>query len=634
MRSENPSIYQTAAVRRRHRSARRIALRRGLVAIVVLLVLAALVGFAFGGSRTKLARGLEISGVDVSGLTRAQAAALLAARAGEVARVPVTLVAGGRSFRVSASQLGVEANWDAAVLSARAEGDGFGPVRGFRRLRTRVFGAGVTPPLTAYTSAVHYKLDKIAASVDRASVDARLERKGLRVTVVPARSGRRLDRTASADLIVRALGSLERGAAVTLPVVTTEPGVREGALAQAPRRAEIALSAPLHLVHGETRWMLPRWRIAALLDLPSGGETGVALAGSGAEGYMERLARVVGREPRDARFQVTAGGTIEVVPSSPGRELDMPATLRALTTAAFSPAERTAQLAVRVTAPQRTTAAARAMGITGVVGSYTTTYGGTPGRVHNVRLVAGLIDGTLIAPGKTFSFNETTGERNAEKGFAAAPVIINGELQNGIGGGVCQVSTTVFNAAFEAGLRIDRRTNHALYISHYPLGRDATVNYPDLDLRFTNDTDKWLLLRTFVGSGSLTVNLYGAPLDRRVETETSPLAVTGEVPVKKVDDPRLRRGKRIVEEAGAPPRETSVHRTVFAADGSLLHDDVWRSSYVGEPSIVRVGTKKPAKPPKPATADPGAVTAPPGEPIGSEPLLPGQTGPAPAPTLP
>ena len=81
------------------------------------------------------------------------------------------------------------------------------------------------------------------------------------------------------------------------------------------------------------------------------------------------------------------------------------------------------------------------MGITGVVGSYTTTYGGTPGRLANVQLVAKLIDGTFVAPGGTFSFNDTTGERNAEKGFQDAPVIINGELQNGIGGGVCQVST-------------------------------------------------------------------------------------------------------------------------------------------------------------------------------------------------
>ena len=133
------------------------------------------------------------------------------------------------------------------------------------------------------------------------------------------------------------------------------------------------------------------------------------------------------------------------------------------------------------------------MKITGLVASYQTFYGGEPNRIHNVQLVSHLVDNHVIAPGATFSFNQTTGARTAEKGFREAPVIINGELQTGLGGGVCQVSTTVFNAAYEAGLPIVSRTNHALYISHYPQGRDATVNYPDTDLKFTNDTGNWLL---------------------------------------------------------------------------------------------------------------------------------------------
>jgi vancomycin resistance protein YoaR len=221
-----------------------------------------------------------------------------------------------------------------------------------------------------------------------------------------------------------------------------------------------------------------------------------------------------------------------------------------------------------------------------------------------VALVAELIDGALIAPGDRFSFNETTGERNEAKGFEEAPVIINGELQSGIGGGVCQVSTTVFNAAFEAGLSIERRTNHALYISHYPLGRDATVNYPDVDLVFENDTSKWLLLRAFVGAGSLTVNLYGTPQDRRVETETAPLVVDGKVRIKRVKDPKLVVGKRKIESMGEPPRKTSVRRKVYDADGALLYDTTWSSFYSGEPRIVHVGTKPK---PKPTPTDPLVV---------------------------
>ena len=165
-----------------------------------------------------------------------------------------------------------------------------------------------------------------------------------------------------------------------------------------------------------------------------------------------------------------------------------------------------------------------------------------------MQLVSHLVDKHVIAPGETFSFNAATGARTEDKGFLEAPVIINGELKTGLGGGVCQVSTTVFNAAYEAGLPIVSRTNHALYISHYPQGRDATVNYPDTDLKFTNDTGHWLLLRTWVGSSSLTVALYGTPVHRRVVSETAPLVVSGPPPVKKVPDPSLFRGQSVVED--------------------------------------------------------------------------------------
>ena len=133
------------------------------------------------------------------------------------------------------------------------------------------------------------------------------------------------------------------------------------------------------------------------------------------------------------------------------------------------------------------------------------------------------------------------------------------------------------------------------------------MNYPDIDLRFSNDTGHWLLLRTFVGAGSLTVNLYGTPVHRRVESTTEPLVETGPVPVKETDDPTLEKGKRVTDEFGAPPRETSVHRLVYDADGKLLYDNTWRSYYVGEPSLVRVGTKeppkKPVKPKKPVAGE-------------------------------
>ena len=588
------------------RSSRLIA-RWVIVSLTLLAVLTALVGLAFAGSSVRIADGVQIAGVDVGGLTKSEAQTLLQRRSEEVARVPIIFTVGGKEYPIKATTLGVEADWSTAIESAAREGEGFGPVRGFKRLQTRFFGSEIAPPVRVYEAALEFKLAGLAKDIDQRHVEAKLVRRGLAVEVVPGQPGRRLARSVAEERIVRALAQLDRGQQVALPVLLDPVEVTAADLAPAAAQARVALSAPVRLEYAGTRWKLPRWRIAKLLSLPVDGATALTIAGPGAEAWFKRLRKTVERAPVDAAFAVKPGG-IDIVPDKDGLSVDVPATAKALLTAATSATARTAPLSVRTAPAERSTADAQGMGITGVVASYYTTYGGIPSRLHNVALVAQLIDGALVAPGKTFSFNGTTGERTADKGFLEAPVIINGELQTGLGGGICQVSTTVFNAVYEAGLQIDERTNHALYISHYPLGRDATVNYPDLDLKFTNDTDHWLLLRTFVGSGSLTVNLYGTPQNRRVETTAQPLRVVGAPTIKRVSDPTLERGQSVVEEYGQPARSTSVGRKVYDADGAVLHEDTWYSSYRSEPKVVRVGTKPKPKPqpkvkPKPTKAD-------------------------------
>jgi vancomycin resistance protein YoaR len=592
VRLESTLVRAGSAPRERSR----LIARWILVAIALLAILVALVGLAFAGSTARIAEGVAIAGVDVGGMTPKEARVVLERQFANVARVPVVFTAGGESYPIKATTLGVEADWASALESAAREGQGFGPVRGFRRLQARFFGAEVLPPVQAYAAALDYKLAGLAREIDQSHVEAKLVRRGLSIELVPGRPGLQLDQKAAESRIVRALARLERGGSVALPVLIDPVEVGAADLAPAARQARLALSAPVRLEYEGTRWRIPRWRIAELLSLPAEGKTELAIAGPGAEAWFTRLRESVERAPVDARFEVDAGGEIQILPDKPGLGIDVPATAEAILTAATTPTARTATLAARTTVADRTVAEAQTMGITGVVGSYHTTYGGIPSRLHNVALVAELIDGALIAPGRTFSFNGTTGERTAEKGFQEAPVIINGELQTGLGGGICQVSTTVFNAAYEAGLQIDERTNHALYISHYPLGRDATVNYPDLDLKFTNDTDNWLLLRTFVGSGSLTVNLYGTPQDRRVESSEQPLRVIGAPKVKRVPEPTWLKGKSEVLEYGQPARATSVSRMVYAADGTLLHEDTWYSQYRSEPKVLRVGTKPKPKP--------------------------------------
>lgn len=594
------------------RSARFLA-RWVLVSLALLAVLTALVGLAFAGSPARIADGVAIAGVDVGGLTHAEARALLERRFDRVARVPVVFTAGRERFPIKATTLGVEPDWAAAIESAARAGEGFGPVRGFRRLQTRFFGSEISPPVQAYEAALAFKLEGLARSLDRRPVAAKLVRRGLQVEVVEGQAGRRLDREVAAPRIVRALARLERGQPVALPVRVDPVEVTAAELAPAAQQARTALSAPVRLEYEGTRWKLPRWRIAELLALPAAGETDVAVAGPRAKAWFDRLRKTVGRPPVNAAFRPVGDG-VQIVPAKNGLDVDVAATAQALLAAAVSPTARTAALAVRTAEPERTTAEAKAMGIERRLSSYTTPYAGTADRISNLRLAVSILDGTLVPPGGTFSLNGRVGERTVERGFRPAPVIINDEYDEAVGGGVSQVATTVFNAAWEAGLKIKERNPHSLYISRYQLGRDATVNYPDLDLKFANDTPKWLLVVGASGGAGITVSVYGGGPRRRVESSAGTMRITGPAPIKRVKDPTLLKGRTDVEAEGSPARATSVTRTVYDAKGKVLYDETWNTSYRGEYRVIRVGTKPPpkAKPkPKPKPEPQPSPPAPP-----------------------
>ena len=574
--------------------------RRIAVLALVVVALGVVLGLVFAGSPTTIADGVRIDGVDVGGMRVSDARSLLERKATTLANKPVVFQAGARHFRIQPAELGVQADWGAAVDSAQRQGSGFAPIRGFKRLGVDVFGADVTPPTSVLTGALQYELGRIARAVDRPARDASLSLQGTRVVLVPAKTGVNLDRTAASAVLVQELASLDRSPEpVDLPVRVTQPRVRAVALRRVFRQATTALSAPVRLELGKTRFVLSPAKLAPLLQLPGAGGTSLGIGGPGADAWLQRLGATVDKPAVDATFAAD-GPNVHIVPDRPGIELDAVAAAHAVLAAALRrrPELRVAQLPVQPVAAAITTAKARTMGITGLVSSYTTDYGGVPNRIHNVQLVARLVDDKLIAPGAEFSFNKTTGERTAAKGFLVAPVIVNGELTNGLGGGVCQVSTTVFNAAFDAGVKITARTNHALYISHYPLGRDATVDYPDVDLRFVNDTGHWMLLRTFVGASSLTVSLYGTPTGRKVVATTTPLVAHGKVKIKKTIDKSLKPGEVIVDDPGEPVLTTSVTRDVYTKAGKLLYHDVWSSYYRASPELERVGPSPKKKKPK------------------------------------
>ena len=387
--------------------------------------------------------------------------------------------------------------------------------------------------------------------------------------------------------------------------MTPAEGDRADARAPAARARASPLAARLGQGRGRS-WRLSRARIAELLRLPKTARRRSRSAAQPRTRTSDALGDASGGPPRDAGFAVY-GERVQVVPARDGLEVNVPAGGEG-DAPRGDVDRRTAWPASPSFArqPERSTAEALAMGIDRRMSSYKTYYSGTSDRITNLQLGVAALDGTLVPPGGTFSLNDAIGERTVERGFRPAPVIIGNEYAEEVGGGTSQVATTVFNAAWEAGLRITERHPHSLYISRYQLGRDATVYWPSLDLKFVNDTEQWVLVKGFAEGDGISVAIYGGET-RRVESSAGPLVVTGRVPVERVKDPKLAKGKTVVEDEGtAPTRDVRDARDVLGGRRRSCARRPGHTSYKGETRVVRVGTKvapKPKKPkPAPATA--------------------------------
>jgi vancomycin resistance protein YoaR len=572
---------------------RRLVRRIGRVAVLVgaaLLVLALLAGFVFAGSADRIAAGVTVAGEDVSGLAPAAAEESLQSAAARSASVPVVFTAGGKRFELTPDDLHVTAAWGAAAEEAADRGDLPLPLRGLQRLWLRFAGSNVRPVVDADRTALDFHLREIAAAVDRRPREAALVLNGLEPEIVPGRTGRELDRVAAADVLLASLGGFER-VETPLPVTVDEPTVTRQTLVPVAEQVRTVLSAPVRLTYSGASFTFTPRELARLLELPANGASELRIDKDVAARHFENLARGVARPPRSADFIVRGNGKVRVVAARPGRELNVAASGAALLEAASRPTNRTASLAVAGVPPRITTKEARALGVERQLASYSTLYSGTAERIQNLQLAIDLLDGSRIAPDATWSFNEQVGPRTEERGFELAPVIIDGKYEEGVGGGVSQVATTVFNAAWEAGIRIADRTAHALYISRYPTGRDATVNFPDIDLQLRNDTGRWLVLKASYDESGIVVSVLGSGPRRTVESIPGPLEETGPPRAELKPDPTLYKGDRVIVDDGEPSREVTVQRIVHQR-GEVLYRETWYTSYRFEPRIVMVGTKE------------------------------------------
>lgn len=303
-------------------------------------------------------------------------------------------------------------------------------------------------------------------------------------------------------------------------------------------------------------------------------------------------------KPQDARLVIDDRDQITIIPSKTGIAVDLDVSLEELKLFK-KPFAGEIELQFREEQPKISTADIEAMGINGIISSFTTKFdANNHNRAYNIALAAGAINNTLLKPGEVFSFNKKVGPRTAERGYREAIVIVSNQFVPGLGGGVCQVSTTLYNVALLAGLDIVERSNHSLAVSYVPLGRDAAVSYGSQDLKFRNNLGSHVYIKTSTGNGSVTMKIFGNKQQQKnVQLETVvDSSISPKVSTKK--DPSLLKGKTVVEKAGASGYRVSAYRIINGTKKLLS-----RSNYTPIERVVRVGTKEPPAKPDPEHDD-------------------------------
>jgi vancomycin resistance protein YoaR len=415
--------------------------------------------------------------------------------------------------------------------------------------------------------------------------------------------GRTLDREGAAEAVTAALASGgDPSTPIELPVDVTEVSV-DAAAAQRVLDETVTpgLAAPVTVSSqdGATSVEVPESAIAASLTFTpqEDGELAVAVDPAALQEAMGDDFAEFGTPAEDARFELS-GGSVSIVPSVDGTGVDPAALANHLLEVLPQPAPRTVTADLGPVPAEFNTAEAEALGIREEISSFTTNFTSAASGT-NIRVAAAEIDGALVRPGETFSLNGLTGPRTAAQGYVEAGVIQNGAFATAVGGGVSQVATTVFNAVFFAGLEDVYHKPHSFYISRYPAGREATVYYDSIDLKWRNDGDTGVYVDTQWTPNSLTVTFYGTKRYDVESISSDRYNLREPVVQEKPDDGSCS------PQGGSTGFDITVTR-VFKdpASGTEVKREDFRTRYAAEPVIRCVPVAAPAAPPAPDGAAP------------------------------
>jgi len=565
-------------------------------ALVVLVLVAGTVTLQLA-VRDRVGDGVAVAGLELQGQTVAAARDTLAREL--VPRVSaVQLQTGaGEPLTLTLAQLGMSLDATATAQAALARGRHRLPLG--LELWLPGGGGDVAPTFHVDAAAYQQGLDVLRAAVDLPARDARLDisASGDGVTVVPSRAGTTADAVALERVIE---ASVVQGKAYSgpVPMKAVPPRVSTADAEARAGAAAMYLSRPVTLRYRERTVVLSPRQMAGMLSVNTGADADIyplTFRNERAAAQLHKLFAWAETPPVDALIEVHPEGGITVTPSKAGAVLDMKVLLEDLDDTALGGGLRSVFVALKPAMPKLTSDDVETMGLAALGAQFVTYFDPrNTTRAGNIALAAKLVDGSVIEPGQTLSLNDAMGPRTINRGFDYAPVIAaDGVLRQGVGGGICQYATTLFNAVLLAGLPVVEREAHSLYISHYPIGRDATVAWGAVDFKFRNDTGKPLMIRSWVQGDHLTVAIVGKT-GREATFRTGPFHDIRK-PAHGKSDPRViydaDLGPGVVRwERGIDGHSVKVERTVRDAQGAVLFRDAFVSHYEPLDWVKRVGT--------------------------------------------
>lgn len=577
----------------------RIALGVWLVVLVLVGVIGASLGPALD---QRFIPGVWVWDVPLGNLTPEQAKEAIEQRVALNEPRIVFIGPEGQRWAFSPADVGLRLDMEATLAQAFAPGhqtQGLAAIP--ERLAVMRNPLHFSPVLVWQPEQAQRVLGDVAREIDLPAHDALIELQGDTVILRTGSAGRVVDvKTVLAQLQPRLL--TRDPIEIVLPMVVQEPSITDEEAALARDLAQRILTSELVFFIEKPKegdpgpWRIPPNVVAEhLVVRTEEGTIRVEMEPQYLADFLAPLQKALKLDPKDARFHFDpeARKLVTITNSINGRMLDVPATI-SRTNTLLQQGITTVPLVVPEILPRYpATITAEALGIVEEIGmgeSYY--YGSNYARDKNVRIGSAALDGIIIGPGETFSFNFYIGDITPEKGYDESFVIIGNRTEPGVGGGICQVATTLFRAAFYSGLEILERWPHAYRVGYYelggyPVGMDATVYAPLVDFRFRNDTPYHLLIQREidVNRQRLRFRFYSTSTGRRVEMKgpykSEP--VTPGPPVYQFDPENMKEGEVKQVETAHDGMHVTVKRIVYDKNGKIIHENTFVSNYVPWP---------------------------------------------------